>query len=105
MRIVIFLFFTAILAACNNSTNSSNNEPVEKTGEEIYETTCSMCHGQDGKKQLSGAKDLSISPLDIEAQKDIITNGKGGMAAYKNMLSESEIDKVVIYIQTLRTEE
>lgn len=50
-------------------------------GKTLYEANCKSCHGDDGKAGLAGAKDLSVTVLDIAAMKEIILHGKGVMPA------------------------
>lgn len=71
-------------------------------GVEIYATNCAMCHGEDGKKGLAAATDLSTSALSKEEAVAVITDGRKNMAAYKNVLSTEQIDAVADYIQTLK---
>lgn len=80
---------------------SAVEDPIAK-GKLIYTNTCVTCHGTDGKLGLSGAKDLSVSPLTAEQQKEQIKNGKNSMPAYGNMYSEEEIDALVLYVGTLK---
>ena len=45
-------------------------------GEALFKANCTSCHGEDGKQNLSGAKDLTQSKLgDIDIKK-LIRNGK-----------------------------
>jgi mono/diheme cytochrome c family protein/uncharacterized membrane protein SirB2 len=55
---------------------------------EIYTKQCASCHGEDGKKGLGNAADLSVSNLTIDQQKAIILNGKGLMPAFQGQISE-----------------
>lgn len=103
-HIIIIILYVCVLFSCgNNVQQSGKNATTEKSGETIFEVNCTVCHGTDGRKQVAGAKDLSLSLLNPEAQKNIIKNGKGGMAAYKAILSDQEIDRLVEHIQTLKT--
>jgi cytochrome c553 len=72
------------------------------SGEDIFTTQCTLCHGADGKQGTSGAKDLSISILTQQEKVDIITNGKGQMTSYAKVLSKEEIESVATYIETLK---
>ena len=71
------------------------------TGVEIYTNYCVSCHGENGKKSLGGAKDLSISELSEEERIKIITNGKNNMRGYKS-LGQEKIKKVASYVKSLR---
>jgi mono/diheme cytochrome c family protein len=71
-------------------------------GKALYLSQCAVCHGNDGKKGLSGAKDLSISELTIVEMHELITNGKNTMPAYGNIYSKEEIDAVIVFVKTLK---
>jgi mono/diheme cytochrome c family protein len=69
-------------------------------GKEIFEKNCVLCHGNNGKLGLSGAKDLSVTQLSHAGIVEIITNGKTPMAAYKDALTAEQIEAVASYIET-----
>jgi cytochrome c5 len=50
-------------------------------GKALYEANCKLCHGTDGKLGMAGAKDLTLSALDVAGIKDLILHGKGAMPA------------------------
>lgn len=62
---------------------------------------CTLCHGNDGKLNLSGAKDLSLSTLTRDEMIRQVSEGKGAMMAYKNVLTRREIEAVVDHVRTL----
>jgi len=84
--------------ACAADSASSAQSP----GEAVYKSNCKLCHGSKGDAQVSGAKDLTVSALTLEETKALITEGKGAMKAYKDILSVEEIDVVSAYVLTLR---
>ncbi len=71
-------------------------------GVELYKTNCTPCHGEDGKKALGGATDLSTSHLNADEISDVVSNGKGNMPSYGNQLSEEEISSLATYLQSLK---
>ncbi|NND32264.1 MAG: cytochrome c [Saprospiraceae bacterium] len=73
-------------------------------GEKVYRTYCIVCHGIDGKLELNGAKDLSISTIPIEERINQVTNGKGLMTPFQGILSEEQIRQVSEYTFTLAAE-
>ncbi len=89
-------------SSTNNSIIDQNTQTSLSNGKAIYTQVCAACHGLDGKLGTSGAKDLSISIISHEETLNMITNGKGLMQAYKEVLSEQEITSVATYIETLR---
>ncbi len=70
------------------------------SGKEIFEDKCTLCHGDNGKLGLNGAKDLSLTTLDHKGITDIITKGKNGMASYKDVLTTEQIEAVTAYIES-----
>ncbi|MCZ8284534.1 MAG: cytochrome c, partial [Bacteroidia bacterium] len=70
------------------------------SGKEIFAEKCTLCHGDNGKLGLNGAKDLSLTTLDHKGITDIITKGKNSMASYKDVLTPEQIDAVASYIES-----
>ena len=91
-----------VIALLALSVGISHAQSSVDSGRKIFETNCTKCHGSAGDKGRFGAKDLTISRLQIEAAKQIIQNGKNIMPAWGKRLSSSEIDQVIKYIVTLR---
>ena len=69
----------------------------------IFEANCAGCH-INGGNILRRGKNLKMKALkkynmdSVEAISHIVTNGKNNMSAYKDRLSESEIQAVSIYV-------
>lgn len=104
-----------LLASCGGSesgekTDTSTSKPeaaspaVDKiaAGEKIFRTYCITCHGIDGKLELNGAKDLSISEVPLEERINQVTNGKGLMTPFKGILSDEQIQHVSEYTMSLK---
>jgi len=77
-------------------------EEASQLGIELYKVNCTPCHGEDGKKGLGGASDLSASILTEDEATGIITNGRGSMAPYGGQLKEEEIKALATYLQSLK---
>ncbi len=71
---------------------------VAGDGESLYKANCVVCHGNDGKLGASGAKDLSISTLDVASIKEMILHGKGSMPAAQ--VSEEQAGLIADYVQS-----
>lgn len=59
----------------------SSSAVASLDGETLFKANCVLCHGNDGKLGISGAKDLSATTMDAAEIKEIILNGKGLMPA------------------------
>lgn len=70
------------------------------SGKEIYEEKCMLCHGDDGKLGLSGAKDLTTTQLNHTDILSLIQNGKNAMPGFNTSLSQEQIEAVTNYIET-----
>ena len=92
------------------SESTSTSQPEEKAsssasnrkGRLVYKQYCVICHGADGKLAISNATDLSASTATLEERIEQITNGKGLMTPYKDILSEDQIQSVAEYLVELR---
>ena len=83
---------------------SSSSKPAasNRKGRLVYKQYCVICHGADGKLGVSDSKDLSVSTIDMAERINQITNGKGLMTPYKDILSEEQIQSVAEYLDELR---
>lgn len=77
-------------------------EELLKNGKEVYLAECKKCHGEDGKKGLFKAPDLTQSTLNLSERVAWIKKGKGVMPAYENELNETEIEAVALYLDELK---
>lgn len=104
MGVVAFLLIIAAYGMAEMSKipkvkETSTNGVV--SGKDLYENNCQSCHGPKGNLGNNGAKDLTLSIMDHNAELLIINNGKSPMPAY-NSLSDAEKEAVATYIETLR---
>ena len=74
----------------------------EYLGKKVFETYCIGCHGPDGTLQLSGAKDITDSEMEMNDVINLIKNGKNTMPAYKNVLTDEQTKAVADYVVSLR---
>jgi mono/diheme cytochrome c family protein len=68
-------------------------------GKSVFLAQCALCHGEDGKKGLGGAKNLEETRLDKNQIMDLLLKGKNTMPSYRNVLSEQEMMAVVAYVK------
>lgn len=93
--LVIFLFFIS----CSYQSSTENIVVDSKL---LYSTKCRICHGEDGRKRLNDAADLSLSKLDSNLFFQMINNGRRGMPSYENDLSEKEKQQLYKYFKKLK---
>ena len=95
-KLIVICGFGVALLACAPSSKSKIDAA------KLYKTHCVICHGIDGKLGINGAKDLTASPMTFKERVNNITNGAGTMQAFKEILSEDEIEALAKYTLTLK---
>ena len=82
--------------------------PQDQTGQTLFNRNCGTCHSQNGTPTAVGkslnAPDLGSAPVQNQPNaqlEQIISNGKDNMPAFKDKLSQTEIDSLVAYVHTL----
>jgi cytochrome c6 len=91
-----------MLWQCSAADGSEKELETTKTGQQIFQIQCAICHGNDGRKGLAGAKMIPESILTLEERVALITAGKGSMMPYRDILNEEEIKRVAEYTFTLK---
>jgi uncharacterized membrane protein SirB2 len=75
-----------------------SDQIASNDGKALYEANCKLCHGDDGKLGLAGAKDLSTTVLDIAGINEIILKGKGAMPAAA--VTDEQANAISEYVNT-----
>jgi cytochrome c6 len=83
---------------------------AQSSGETIYSAQCEMCHGEGGAGDTPVGKALqakSLTDREVVKKSDSalaaqIKNGSGKMPAFKDKLSDAQIDDVIAYIRKLQ---
>lgn len=101
-RIASLVIFLGILFSASCGEQDYTGEDGKPDGQKIYAANCVSCHGDNGDAGAGGAKNLKTSSIDDRELKAIITNGKGAMMPFKNLLKPAEIDAVAAYAISLR---
>lgn len=89
----------------------ANDPKAVAKGKKIFESLCWTCHGMSAKGDGPNASALKVRPADlgssaIRAQSDgalywKITNGRGEMASYEQVISREQRWAAVHYLRTL----
>ena len=81
--------------------------PSSALGQQLYQSQCVTCHGEDGKGVVPGARDFNDldymrgeTPASFYAA---VTEGRGEMPSFQNMLSSDERWDVVFYMWRFST--
>ena len=97
------------------SSFSLDEEKMILKGEKIFGKTCWTCHGEEGKGDGAAAELLDPKPADlssemVQQQSDgalfwKITEGRGNMVGYEQMLSDEQRWQLVAFIRSLAQNE
>ncbi|MDQ3100830.1 MAG: cytochrome c [Bacteroidota bacterium] len=100
------MLFSFLLLACGNSDPAQADAKIPQSrGEMLFDTHCKLCHGEDGKLGMGGAKDLSRSILTKDEITMVIANGQGTMMPFRNLLSTEEINILSEHVYDLSERE
>ncbi len=93
-----------LFASCSQHEQSEGEgDPETDIGKELFEQSCTACHGYDGKAGVGGANDLTISALNPEEIEDVIKNGRKTMVAQPYAYSnDEELKELIDYVLSLR---
>ena len=94
------LFLLACAGEGNSSSGSTSNADV-KHGKEVYRKYCVLCHGEDGKKAVNGAYDITVSEMTLDERIELITHGRNLMTPFTGILTDEEIRDVAAYSMQL----
>jgi len=98
MKNITILWFGILLFVGAMSCGSGAATTAQlSSGAENYKKYCVACHGEDGGMMLNGAKDLRKSEMTHAERVHIITNGKGLMTPFGEILSKDEVEAVAHY--------
>lgn len=97
------LLLMAATLICQDSALAASPTVSSGNGAQIFEVHCAGCHVNGGNIVRRG-KTLKLKALEknqvdsLEAIEQLVTNGKGIMSAYRDRLTEAEIESVATYV-------
>ncbi|NLE79247.1 MAG: cytochrome c, partial [Rhodococcus sp.] len=79
----------------------TETETTEETadGKSVFSNNCSVCHGFDGTGGNGGPSIAQVSDKDLVVK--TVTDGRGGMPAFGDRLSDEEIEAVADHVVSL----
>ncbi|MCP6759287.1 MAG: c-type cytochrome [Fischerella sp. CENA71] len=95
----ILLLFTLLVISFSQPALAADTT----NGAKIFDVHCAGCH-INGSNIVRRGKHLKLKALkkygmdSIEAISSLVANGKNNMSAYKDRLSEQEIQDVAVYV-------
>lgn len=93
-------------------TAADSDEVSLAVGKAVYMQRCAMCHGESGKGDGPAGQALDPKPRDHtngeymnkltdEQIKTQIMEGKGAMPPHKDLLTQNQLESVVMYVRSL----
>jgi mono/diheme cytochrome c family protein len=95
-----FLIVVSFGLAHKAKDAKAGDKSIAINGNEIYQEKCALCHGNEGKLGMSGAKDITVTNLSHSDIVSLIANGKNTMPAFNSTLNSEQIEAVTNYIET-----
>lgn len=94
------LTLTMILLA-STVTPAVSDDALLSKGASTYKQFCSHCHGIDMKNPGTSSYDLRKWPTDQKQRfYESVTNGRGDMPAWGDVLFPEELDAIWLYVAT-----
>ena len=95
------LGLVALVSGCaGEPPEVTNGDPELIAGRAIYGASCASCHGMDGGGGVGSRLDgeaLVVTYPEIEAQIELVTDGKSRMPAFVGRLDAEQLRAVVRY--------
>lgn len=106
-KLFFYLSVIAAIFSCNAPAENSETEtPIISRpillGEKVYNENCKLCHGKDGSLGLTGATNLKLSQLTKDQRIEVIVKGRNGMASFKGIIDDEQIQAVAEYLESLK---
>ena len=91
----------AILFTVETAAAQSDDDPAQvDAGAEVFAANCSSCHGAEGEGSPAGRSLVGVGAENDRARHvESVTNGRGNMPAFANVLSAEEIESVVSFVR------
>ena len=88
--------------ACGGDTSTTSSGDSNVDGKTIFSQYCAICHGEDGKREANGAKDITTSQMPLKERIALIKSGKNLMAPFEGTLSPEQIEAAAKHSMTLK---
>ena len=88
--------------ASESGTAESKSHISSEDAKALFKKYCVLCHGEDGKREVNGAKDLTLSEMPLNDRMEVISKGKNLMTPFQGILSPEEVAALARYTMTFR---
>jgi polyvinyl alcohol dehydrogenase (cytochrome) len=86
------------------SDDTSDADSAAPSGDDVYGENCARCHGEDGQGGSGPSMEGVADRLTEDEHVEVVRNGRAGMPAWKDTLSDDEIAAVVEYQRSVLSE-
>lgn len=108
IRTVCYGTLCAMVAVFISLQGAALAASQDQTGHTLFTRNCVTCHSQNGTPTAVGkslnAPDLGSALVQNQTKaqlQQILSNGKGNMPAFKDKLSQAEMESLIAYVHTL----
>jgi mono/diheme cytochrome c family protein len=92
-------------------TTTAFTEQNQNSGKDLYQTNCKSCHGDPGKNNVIKLVPPPPDPATTQLQQNSdgalhfkISEGRGTMPAFKNVLSSVDVWNLIAYLRTFNND-
>ncbi len=118
-RLKHVLFFTVFIIICTLFLNAGKDNLIGMDnsvdeGKKLYSTLCWTCHGHTGAGDGPATFAMDENPADFNEESvknkndkelfNTISNGSNTMRGYNDMLTDSQIKSLVLYVRHLQNQ-
>ena len=89
-------------SSCGGGGSESGSAENTADGKAVFNQYCSLCHGEDGKREANGAKDLTLSQMPLKERVAMIKDGKNLMTPFEGILTPEQMEAAAKYSMTLK---
>jgi mono/diheme cytochrome c family protein len=110
--LLAIVLITSCLTACNSSSSAARRPLTieERHGQEVFETSCAICHNAYKKEPLQGPPLVGMfrkqalpsgMPATDEHVRDTIVTGRRNMPRFDLILDEKQLNDLMAFLHTL----
>lgn len=99
LSLAVFTIF-----ACEKRNPFAGDAVAVKAGAELYKNHCERCHGPEGSGGVCPNltdKEWKYGGSDRDVFRSIASGRQGGMPAWKDIIPEDDIWRIISYLRTL----
>ncbi|HEX7003799.1 MAG TPA: c-type cytochrome, partial [Trueperaceae bacterium] len=100
LLLALLLTVVATNSGLRVRAQGAGERPAQRLGRQVFERSCSICHGQEGGGRIGPPLDGNLNLARSDYVTAIILQGRDGMPAFHDELTQAEIAAVANYVRS-----